>query len=70
MGLYEGRGQLSRIMKELMLRWSETKVQWDDAASRAFEQKHLEPMQRDLQQATAAMDHMAGVLSQLRRECE
>jgi len=70
MGLYEGRGQLSRISKELMLRWSETKVQWDDAASRAFEEKHLEPLQRDLHQATTAMDHMAAVLSQLRRDCE
>ena len=28
MGVYEGRGQLSKSIKELLLRWNETRMSW------------------------------------------
>jgi uncharacterized protein YukE len=70
MGLYEGRGQLSKAMKDLSQRWAETKVAWDDAASRAFEERHMVPLEQAVQQAAGAIDHIATVLHQLRRDCE
>lgn len=70
MGVYEGRGQLSKAMKNLLLRWVETKSNWDDAASKHFEEKFLTPLELDLKNAASAMDHMAGVLSNVRRDCQ
>ena len=70
MGVYEGRGQLGKGLKQLMLRWSETRMSWDDAAALAFEKKFLEPLEIDLRSAVGAMDHMATLLSQIRRDCQ
>ena len=70
MGVYEGRGQLGKLMKQLMGQWMETKGYWDDAVSREFEEQHLQPIEQDLKSALAAMDHMAVVLQQVRRDCE
>ena len=70
MGVHEGRGQLGRALKELMLRWMETKSSWDDAVTRDFEEKHLAPLEADLKTATAAMDHVAVLIQQIRRDCE
>jgi hypothetical protein len=70
MGVSESRGQLSKALKDLLLRWSEVKTDWDDAAARAFEQNVLEPLQRDAKNAASAMDSAAEVVSQVRRECE
>ena len=70
MGVYGGRGQLSRAIKLLQARWIDTKTGWDDAASAHFEKKFLEPLEADLRTAETAMDHMAAVLNQIRRDCQ
>ena len=70
MGVYEARGQLAKLMKELTDRWAETKVDWDDVVSEAFEKRLLEPLETDLRNATGAMDTMAQLLSQIRRDCQ
>ncbi len=69
MGVYEARGQLGNAVKDLMLRWNETKMDWDDGAARAFEVNVLEPLVRDAKSAASAMDSAAGLLQQVRREC-
>jgi hypothetical protein len=70
MGVYEGRGQLSKAMKQLQMRWQEAQSSWNDAASVQFEKKFLEPLEADLRTAVTAMDHMAAVLVQARRDCQ
>ena len=70
MGVYEGRGLLSKSLKQLQLRWQEAKSDWNDAASEHFEKKYLEALEADLKAATTAMDHMASVLVQVRRDCQ
>lgn len=70
MGLYEGRGQLVKSMKGLMLRWNETRNSWDDAQSEHFEEKFIQPLEQDLRTALAAMDHIAALVQQARRDCE
>jgi len=70
MGVYEGRGQLNKSMKELMHRWIETKSSWDDIRSRQFEEEHLISLESDLRNALSAMDHMAVILNQIHRDCE
>jgi hypothetical protein len=70
MGVYEGRGQLSKAIKQLQMRWQEATSSWHDVASVQFEKKFLEPLEADLKSAVTAMDHMAAVLVQARRDCQ
>ena len=70
MGVYESRGQLAKSLKDLTGRWSDTKMDWDDVVSQRFEERFLAPLDVDLRNATSAMDHMAQLLSQIRRECQ
>lgn len=70
MGVYEGRGQLAKSVRQLMLRWTETRTDWNDSAAENFEKKYLEPLEIDLRTAVSAMDHMATLLNQVRRDCQ
>jgi len=70
MGVHEGRGQLGKIIKQLMQAWAETRDGWDDPVSEAFGEEFVEPMERDLKTAVVAMDQMAVLLQQIRRDCE
>ena len=70
MGVYEGRGQLNKALRELVMRWHDAKMVWDDAVSREFEKDFVGPLELTLRQAMGAMDHMAAVLQQAKRDCE
>lgn len=70
MGVYEARGQLGKAIKDLRLRWNEAQMNWDDAVARRFEERFLAPIESDLKNSLAAMDHMVGVLNQIQRDCE
>ena len=69
MGVYEGRGQLARAMKDLNNRWLDTKSVWQDVTSASFEKEHLQTIEADLRQAISAMEHMANIISQVKRDC-
>ena len=70
MGVYEGRGQLGKLMKDLHLRWSEAKMSWDDSMSEKFEREHIVQIEADLRNAVTAMDQMAVLLSTIRSACQ
>lgn len=70
MGVYEGRGQLTKAYKTLQMRWIEAKSNWEDSASQHFEDKYITPIEMDLKNAVGAMDHMAAILSQVRKDCQ
>ena len=70
MGVHEGRGQLSKAMKELLARWNEATSSWTDARSKQFEEKYIAPLAMDLKMALSAMDHVATLLQQISRDCE
>ena len=70
MGVYEGRGQLAKALNHLQLSWDEVKCGWNDAAGTRFEKKILEPLATDLHAAANAMEHIAMVLTQVRRDCQ
>lgn len=70
MGVYESRGQLAKLMKELGDKWSDTKTDWDDVVSESFEKRFMVPLEADLRNAMGAMDQMALLLSQIRRDCQ
>ena len=69
MGMHEGRGALGRGMKDLRLRWAETKAAWQDAVASEFEEQYLDPLEREIRNATGAMDIMAQILQQVKNDC-
>ena len=69
MGVYEGRGQLGKGMKELQHRWAETKTVWDDKVSQQFEDNFLFPLEMDMKNAVAAMDRIGILLQSIKRDC-
>jgi hypothetical protein len=70
MGVHEARGTLSKAMKELMLRWSDTRAQWDDVMAEEFEKTYLDALESDLRTSASAMDQIGILLQQIRRDCE
>ena len=70
MCVYEARGSLENAIKELMIKWTQTKASWDDPMSRSFEEKFLQHLQMDMRNAVSAMDQMAVLLAQIHRDCE
>jgi hypothetical protein len=68
MGMHEGRAQSAKAMKDLAMRWSDTKVQWNDATTKAFEARFLTNLEMDFRQALGAMDQMSQVLMKIRRD--
>jgi hypothetical protein len=70
MGVHEAQGQLGKGIKDLLARWADTKMDWDDANSRDFEKNFLAPLEQDLKGAIGAMDVMGQLLHQARRDCE
>jgi hypothetical protein len=70
MGMHEGRARLGKSVKDLLMRWNEARNHWGDSTSKAFEMKHLVPIEMDARQAVSAMDSMAQILQQIKRDCE
>lgn len=70
MGMHEARGTLAKAFKELTLRWQDTRGQWDDAQAEHFEETFIRTLESDLRTAASAMDQMAILLHQARRDCE
>jgi len=70
MGMHEARGNLAKGFKELMLRWQEARASWDDTRAEQFEETFIRTLEGDLRTAGAAMDQMATLLHQARRDCE
>ena len=70
MAMHEARGTLTKGWKDLTTRWQEARAQWDDAQSEHFEQTYLLNLESDLKVAAAAMDQMAVLINQIKRDCE
>jgi len=70
MGLYEGRGQLGKLLKDLEFRWESARMDWDDEQARRFEERYIETFKSDLKTAISAMDDMAALMVQIRSDCE
>jgi hypothetical protein len=69
MGVYEGRGQVAKSMKELLGHWQETRRSWNDAMSEQIEKDCLVPLEMDVRSAVGAMEHIAQILQQIKSDC-
>ena len=70
MSLHVGKAKLVGSMKDLLVKWEETKHSWDDPVSRAMENSVIAPLEPKVRAAVVAMEKMSEVLAKARRECE
>ncbi len=70
MSLQTGQAGLNKASKAFVVRWNEARTLWRDQVAQEFEDRYVTPLLRDIRSALEAMDHMAGVLTQVRHECE
>jgi hypothetical protein len=70
MGVYESQGRLTKAYKMLQTRWMQIHSGWNDSASDRFQEAFLEPLDADVRGATLAIDHLASVLVNVKRDCE
>lgn len=70
MGVHESQGRLIKAYKMLQTRWMQVHAGWNDAASDRFQESFLDPLEADVRGAALAIDHMASVLANVKRDCE
>lgn len=70
MGVFEARGTLAKAMTELTRSWNEVRVHWSDARAEQIERELMQTLEMDLRFAGNAMDQLAVLLAQARRDCE
>ncbi len=67
--LTTGASQLRDAEETLLLAWSDTKEQWQDASSRNLEEQHLKPLAVAVAAAHPVILHLASVLAQAECDC-
>lgn len=70
MSLSAGRNMLRGAVKDLLVKWEQARLGWDDPMSQELEKFHLAPLEPKARNALAAMDKMTELVAQARRECE
>lgn len=69
MGAFEARGTLAKAIHDLTLKWQDVKMNWNDPQAEAIEKQYLQPLEIDLRMAVSAIDQLAIMLSQAKRDC-
>lgn len=67
--LTTGKAKLNYAMKSLIGRWDDTKEHWQDAVSRDFEEKYLEPLAPQMATTIRGIDHLAQLFVAAEQEC-
>ncbi|HEY8506186.1 MAG TPA: hypothetical protein VIL46_16485 [Gemmataceae bacterium] len=70
MNLDAGRSQLYSALKTARQRWKDTGEAWADLTRQEFEEQVWGPLESLSAEALRAIDELAQILTQARRECE
>ena len=67
----QGSGaNLVQALKELSLRWQETKAHWHDVKSQQFEREYLEDLPDHVQRTMGVIQEIDALLKKVRHDCE
>ena len=67
--LASGLGQINRAAAQLKEQWGEAKSNWNDEASRTFQEDFLQPLLPELQLTVTAIQRLADVLTKAEKDC-
>lgn len=68
--LSTGAGRIRHALEQIETVWNENSAEWNDAVSRNFQERHLEPMIPRLKLALDAIGRMALLMNEVERDCE
>ena len=63
-------GNLAGALKELALRWQETRTHWHDVKSAEFDRNYLEKLPNNVGRAAGVIEEIGKLLQKVRRDCE
>lgn len=69
MNLNIGWTELNSSMKTLRNRWEETKIHWDDAVQKKFEESFWDPLEQQVRATLRGIERLAPSLTKLRKDC-
>lgn len=64
-----GMTKLQYSLKTLRAHWEEARIHWQDQVGQDFEDRHLRPMETQVDGALRAMDKLAEVMMKMKRDC-
>lgn len=67
---YTSTAHIRDAMDDLQIAWQDTTDDWNDAVSRKFCEKHLEPIGPAVKMALDALGHISQQVRQMQRDCE
>lgn len=70
MSVSSANGKLKRASKQLLARWSSTKLSWRDENCAKFEEKYIDLLSAKLRTAQETLGHMDTVLARVRQDCQ
>ncbi len=70
MSAKESSANLVQALKELSLKWQETKVHWRDGKAQQFEREYLEDLPDHVQRTMSVMQEIDVLLKKVRSDCE
>lgn len=70
MSAKESGANLVQALKELSLKWQQTKAHWHDVKSQQFEREYLEDLPDHVQRTMSVMQEIDVLLKKVRSDCE
>jgi hypothetical protein len=61
---------LAQAMKELSLKWQQTRADWRDAKAIEFDDRYLEVLPQHVARASSAIEEIDALLKKVRSDCE
>jgi hypothetical protein len=68
--LTTGLGRLAEAFSDLKERWEEVREVWRDEACKQFEEQHLKPIPRHVQQLVTATQQLSQAVDGAVQECD
>jgi hypothetical protein len=66
----ESAGNLVQALKELNIKWSETRTHWNDVKSQQFARDYIEEIPDHVQRTMSVMQEIDALIKRVRSQCE
>ncbi len=70
MSAKESGANLVQALKELSVKWQETKAHWHDVKAQGFEREYLEDLPDHVQRTMGVMQEIDLLLKKVKNDCE
>jgi len=61
---------MTKLTRDVLKGWKETREYWRDAKSEEFDQKYMEELAASVDAAATVMDQVDKLITKIRKDCE